>query len=262
MTSIVAIRCTDGVVIGADSSATFGDGAFSRTIEQNTDTKIQIVGNSTKFIIAGTGYVGHHQRYTEAVRQANAKKELVATSETEMAKHLSRVGVNDFSQSFIPDHLKHIPYSAFVAFKIGNMPCLIELSGPGGFQPEIKRVDDLWFTSSGSGQSITDPFLALFRSVFWSQSAPDVKGGIFTAYWALHHACEINPGGIKAPIRMAVLAPPAKGGQLEASMLSEDDLQETRDLVTAATQHFGQFRETLLGKAGVSEPPKLPPAPV
>jgi 20S proteasome alpha/beta subunit len=57
MTSIVAIRCKDGVVMGADSSATFGDGGHVRTIEQLTDRKIEIVGNTTKLIIAGTGYI-------------------------------------------------------------------------------------------------------------------------------------------------------------------------------------------------------------
>jgi 20S proteasome alpha/beta subunit len=48
MTSLVAIRCKDGVVIGSDSSATFGDGSYVRTIEQTTDRKIEIVGIRTK----------------------------------------------------------------------------------------------------------------------------------------------------------------------------------------------------------------------
>jgi hypothetical protein len=57
-----------------------------------------------------------------------------------------------------------------------------------GFQPEVKPLDDLWFTSSGSGQTITDPFLELFRSIFWPTEALDVKGHIFTAYWTLKAA--------------------------------------------------------------------------
>ncbi len=227
---------------------------FSRTIEQTYDKKIEIVGTDSKFIIAGTGQIGHHQRYVEAVKQANAKRELKLSTEIEIAKKLAMVGVADFAQSImLPDHLKVIGYSAFVAFACGNKPCLVELSGPIGFQPEVKPVDGLWFSSSGSGQPITDPFLALLRKVFWSSSSPDVKGGIFTAYWALSHACEINPGGIKEPVRMAVLA--AKSGKLDAWMLGDDDLRETEDLVRSATDHFGRFKEVLLGDSGSAVPP-------
>jgi 20S proteasome alpha/beta subunit len=41
VTAIVGIRCKDGVVIGADSSATFGDGGGNRFIEQSTRKKIE-----------------------------------------------------------------------------------------------------------------------------------------------------------------------------------------------------------------------------
>jgi ATP-dependent protease HslVU (ClpYQ) peptidase subunit len=55
MTSIVAIRCTDGVVIGSNSSATFGNGRYVRTIRQTTGRK---VGSLNRLIVPGTGYAG------------------------------------------------------------------------------------------------------------------------------------------------------------------------------------------------------------
>jgi 20S proteasome alpha/beta subunit len=67
MTAIVGIRCKDGVVIGADSSATFTDGGQVRTIEQPTEKKIEIIGD--KVIVAGTGSVGHGQRFCAVVRK-------------------------------------------------------------------------------------------------------------------------------------------------------------------------------------------------
>ncbi len=42
MTAIECIRCKDGVVIGADRSATFGDGGGRGVIEQSTSRKIKI----------------------------------------------------------------------------------------------------------------------------------------------------------------------------------------------------------------------------
>ena len=66
MTAIVGIRCKDGVVIGSDSSATFGDGVGRGVIEQLTSRKIQIVGESV--IVAGTGAVGHMQRFSAVIQ--------------------------------------------------------------------------------------------------------------------------------------------------------------------------------------------------
>ena len=47
----------------------------------------------------------------------------------------------------------------------------------------------------GSGQPITDPFLALMRSIFWGDGLPTVQDGTFAVTWALEHAIEVNPGG-------------------------------------------------------------------
>lgn len=192
MTSIVSIRCKDGVVVGADSSATFGDGGAVRTIEQPTERKIEIIGD--QIIIAGTGFVGHAQRFCEVVRRLYGDKAFQDRSDIEIGKMLSSEGIKDFTQT----HIAQIAYSAFVAYPAKNQPCVCELiGGQSAFQPEIKHPNDLWFTSAGSGQPITDPFLALFRQVFWHDGPPNLQGGIFTALWALRHACEVNPGGIK-----------------------------------------------------------------
>jgi hypothetical protein len=259
MTSLVAVRCKDGVVIGSDSSATLGDSAQVRTIEQLTDKKIAIVGNTNKLIIAGTGYIGHHQRFVDCANTANAKGDFNNKPELEIPKLLSKIGVDDFMRSFptgfIPTIIK---YSAFVAYKAHNKACLCELNGAVGFQPEVRQVDDLWFTSAGSGQPITDSFLSLFSSVFWENQAPDVRGGIFTVYWALKHACEVNPGGVNFPIKIAIYA--QRNASLDAWMLSEDEMQETKDLVAAASEHFAGFRDVLLGKVGTKRPPPPPAA--
>lgn len=254
MTSIVGIRCTDGVVIGADSAASFSDGRFS-TIEQLTDQKIKIIGGSV--IIAGTGYVGHMQRFSAVVDDLWSKNAFAGKTDMAIAQKLSSDGLKEFD---LTHTAQNVAFTALVAYPAKDQPTLCEL--PGGveirFQPEIKRLDDFWFASWGSGRGITDPFLALFRNIFWSGGAPTLQGGIFTTLWALKHACEVNPGGIKEPIHIAVLdRDPTNKGRWRARKLDEAELKEQEDMVDAATTHFSTFRDILQGE-GRQEPPKAP----
>jgi len=254
MTAIVGIRCKDGVVIGADSSATFGDGRTLRTIEQQTAHKLDIIDD--KLIVAGTGYVGHQQRFCEVARQLWNGKKLSGASPIGAAKLLAQAGITDFGQTVPAANLANgIQYHALVAYPAGGQLCLCELPGQLGFQPEVKQPDDLWFASAGSGQPITDPFLAMLREVFWHDGPPNVQGGVFTAYWALKHACDLNPGGIKEPIDIAVLE--FTKGQLGARKLAKEELDEHANVVGDAKLHLRSFRDVLEGK-GASAPPKPP----
>ena len=258
MTSLVAIRCHDGVVIGADSSATFGDGSRVRTIEQYTEKKIEIIGE--KVIVAGTGYVGHSQRFVGIVKRLFSEKKFMSGSASALANMLSQNGLREFRETYV----QHLEYGAFVAYEAEGRPTLCELPGgamtpnqPTAFQPEIKEPDDLWFASAGSGQPITDPFLALFRQIFWRDGPPNLQGGIFTALWALRHACEVNPGGIKEPIRIAVLA--REKGKFRARVLDDDEQSEHENMVSAATHHMEEFKKVLEGRTETSDVP-IPPA--
>jgi hypothetical protein len=251
VTAIVGIRCKDGVVIGADSSATFGDGVGRGVIEQSTSRKIEIIGESV--IIAGTGAVGHMQRFSAVVQNLWGQKAFQGKTEIEIGKLLSSGGINDFNQT---GAMKNLQFAAMVAYPAIDQPSLCEFPG-GIFQPEIKKVDDLWFASTGSGQSITDPFLALLRKVYWRDEAPALQGGIFTALWALQHACEVNPGGIKEPVTIAVLA--REKGKLRARMLDDAELAEHQNMVAEATKHMASFRDILEGKGKPSEVPMPKP---
>jgi hypothetical protein len=258
MTSIVGIRCRDGVVIAADSSATLGVGARTRTIEQPTERKIEIIGD--KIIVAGTGSIGHSQRFVAIANRLFADKKFMNGSALAIGKMLSHHGLKEFGETFV----QILDYAAFVAFEAEGQPVLCELprgamtqNEPTAFQPEIKDLGDLWFTSAGSGQHITDSFLALFKEIFWKDGPPNVRGGIFTALWALRHACEVNPGGIKEPVRIAVLAREKKG-MLRARRLDKDQIAEHENMVTAATEHMRGFLDVLEGRTEASDLPQPP----
>ena len=94
----------------------------------------------------------------------------------------------------------------------------------------------------GSGLHITDPFLALMRNVFWESGPPTVQDGIFGVTWAIQHAVEVNLGGIKDPIRIAVLERDKDAkGKFRATLLADDDLQEHFDNILAAKERLRTF---------------------
>lgn len=243
MTVLVGISCSDGVVVGADSSATFGAHQNHKTIEQRVK-KIFVVAD--KIIIAGTGAVGACQRFTCAVDAAFENKVFRDLDGVSFGKALSRVGKADFEQTAMANGI----FAAMVAFPAKHDIHLCELS-LDGFQPELKPLDS-WFCSMGSGQSITDPFLGFLRRVFFPSAKgepgeqPSLREGLFLATWALMHTIELNPGGINGPPQIAVLEKDSGAARL----LDDGELEEHKNSYEAAERHLSGYRDILMGKTG------------
>ena len=64
MTLIIGIKCTDGIVMGADGAATFGD-LGTQTIRQPT-TKLEVI--EKRIIVGVSGPIGLGQRITAEVQ--------------------------------------------------------------------------------------------------------------------------------------------------------------------------------------------------
>ncbi len=250
MTVLVGLKCRGGVVVGSDSSATFTTSTPNfNTIEQPTK-KVFVIDN--KVIVAGTGQIGLGQRFSAAVEKAWNEGAFKGTSTPlEIAKRLCAAGIKDFGETSV---IKG-QYGALVAFPCGKKYCLCEFS-VSDFQPELKD-ENIWYVSMGSGQTIADPFLGLLRRVFWKDSPPELNEGIFAVTWTLHHAIELNPGGIKGPSQIAVLSPDMKG-DLRARLLDDAELAEHQDNVLGAEGHLGGYSQRLSGK---TEPSKEIPSP-
>jgi len=221
MTAIVGILCQNGVVLGTDSSTTFGSGQI-RTVEQPTQ-KLRIIGDS--IILAGTGQVGLGQRF-EAIVEKSWRDGIFNKTAIEIAKYLSRATLQDFTYTFV----SKVEYGALVAFPAERKFHLCEFA-LYTFQPELKT--DVWYVSLGITQQITDSFLALMREVFWKTGPPTLGGGEFVATWTLEHAIDVNVGGVKGPIQLAVLGPDSRG-QLRAKQLSEPKLGEHKQSIEGA----------------------------
>lgn len=238
MTVLVGILCQDGVVIGADSSATFSVGG-ARTIEQPTK-KLCVIRD--QLIVACTGAVGLAQRFERVCETLHEKKELSAEP-VEIGKRLSAAAIADFIQTQAhvlgQQRPNQVPLGAIVAGWHGQQPYLIEFEA-GSFQPEVKahKNNQLWFVSMGSGQPIADPFLALLRRSIAPDGSPRLPAGKFMAAWVLHHVCDTNPGGVKEPYHMAVIE---VGENRRARLLDSGELEEHAQAVTAAYDYLRDF---------------------
>jgi hypothetical protein len=244
MTAIVGLFCTDGVVIGADSSVTIAAAGNFRTIEQQSN-KIHIVEG--RVIIAGTGPVGLGQRFCATVEKAGGLK----GTPIEAMKQLCKGGIEDFAQTGL--QLGTIPYGALVAFPVQNHPYLCEFE-TGNFQPELK-TKEIWFGSMGNHQHITDAFLGLMKDVFWPNSQPSLQDGIFAAMWTLEHVVALNTGGVKDPIHIALLE--TKDGRAKARVLDDTELAQHKQNVAEAKEHMRNFRDKFQPGA-VSTAPDVP----
>lgn len=242
MTVLVGVSCSDGLVIGADSSATFGSRGV-RTIEQPVE-KVHVI--SDKIIVAGTGAVGLHQRFREALHEGFSAGDFGKASTSQIGKALAVRGIKDFQETGLLPGL----YGALVGFYAHGEFNLVEYDVEN-FQPEVKTVD-MWFASMGSGQPITDPFLAFLRKLFWSDGPPPLIEGIFAVNWALNHAIEFNTGGIKGPAQIAIIE--RVENRIEARLLSDNEIQEHNENMRAAEDHLRLYRETLRGETETEIP--------
>ncbi len=258
MTSLVGIVCSDGIVIGTDSSATYGS-IISPTIEQEF-TKIKIYNGIV--IVTGTGEIGLQQRFCnivdKAFRDANFTK---GKSHIEIMTALSQKAIDNFKSTYTPfPQFQHLGYNfgSLVALSTGDKYCLCEFD-PIHFRPELKLSQQkLIFCSMGCGVHITDPFLGLMRKIFWKTSIPSVAEAKFIVAWTLKHAIDLNPGGIKDPIQMAAIRKNEKG-RYSAVMISDDETKEHWNAVDDAEKYLGRYRDILRGTHDVKKIPDVTP---
>ena len=247
MTAVVGILCSDGVVIGTDSSVTMAAGSF-RTIEQPAE-KLDIIAG--RIIIAGTGSVGHGQRFRNLVDREwteggfRGERDGKKRTPVDVCRFIAGKTVDDFAET----NSALDCYGALLVAPIAKKPVLCEF-GIKRFQPTL-YTDRLWFCSMGSTQPITDPFLALMRGAFWPADQPTVHQATFAVTWALDHAIEVNPGGVNGPARIAVLEHEKK--EFRARLLTDEEVAEHRSLIGDVRK---AMKDVLTGK------PDAPPTPV
>ena len=249
MTLLVGIRCTDGVVIAADSAVTFGAGQM--TTISDSQCKIEIIQD--QLIVAGTGQVGLGQRFRWVVDRVWQDPNWPKDDRVETPRMICANALQNFASTKVQQG----HYGALLAYPAGDSAELCEFA-LADMQPELK-TETMWYASMGSGQTLADPYLRLMRTVFWQDGPPNLQGGRFAACWVLKHAIDAAPGGLGDPITMAVLERQESGG-LRARMIEPAELDEHEESVKAATAHFRDFESQLenpsVESPEIPEPPK------
>ena len=111
---------------------------------------------------------------------------------------------------------------------------------------------DNWFVSMGSGQDIADPLLGFVRAAFWGDEPPNRHDGMFCAMLVLKLACEMSPGAVDEPIRMAILERDKKSGEFMARHLSDEEMAEHEE-------HYDEFMSYVKNFKRQVSPDQQPP---
>jgi hypothetical protein len=91
--------------------------------------------------------------------------------------------------------------------------------------------------------------------VFWNDGPPSLQDGIFAATWVMDHAIAINPGGVNAPLRIAVLEHTGQG--YKARLLSDEEIAPHRENVKGAKDYLRGYKDRHNPEAA----PDLPAVP-
>lgn len=247
MTVLVGVRCSDGVVIGADSIATSSMGP-NPLIHIQSNSKIRIFDG--KVIVAATGAVGFSQRLDAHVQEAISGGVFNQPKQRDSVANISRRLLSDFEQSKVQFHPQvGLRFGALIAAVHGGQPFLVEYD-PANFQPEIKE-GKIFFVSMGSGQMLADPFLAFVARVMWGNKMPTVADAKFGVFWALKHAITLAPGGVGDPIIIATLQ--QNSGAWVAAEMSEN--QELEQYIGDLEDHIGSFAQKAILEATINPIP-------
>ena len=251
MTVLVGVKCTDGVVIGADSMATTTHGP-AHLLQTPTD-KIQIIGG--KVIIAGSGSVGLCQRFTDVVQVLWSANHF-RNNLWDCLRGISASAIQDFKSTHVPymGPPNGFGFGALLAAPIEDRAHLVEY-GIADVQPELKD-GKLTFVAMGSGQMLAEPFVAFVRRVLWAGGEPDVQAATFGVYWALDHTIKYAPGGIGEPIKIAILK--RVKGQWKARLLDDEELQERLQHIGQFEERIGQYPREILEEPRIAAPPAPP----
>jgi len=250
MTVIVGVLCSDGVVIGSDSSATFGLINLP-TVEQGPVTKVFNIKGCG--IMAGTGSVGLLQRFRADLEKNWKPESYTGKRKEEIGVIIAQSAIQNFNQTYCspPQIPVDFKFGALFSFFHNNEFHLIEFD-PVTFQPEFKENHSIWYASMGSGMAIADSFLGLIRKVYWKDGTrPKLAHARTFVSWALDHAIDVNPGGINGPAQIAVLEKKDGGGKVR--ILTVDELQECASGVKKIEEHMQSFFNP-------PAPPKIPNA--
>jgi hypothetical protein len=260
MTLIVGIKCSNGVVLGADSAATNVTSTGQRTSMQPTE-KIDVV--SDKILIGVSGSVGLAQLFKAEIEKLWNNRELAGNEISDAMTKLSDAIRRQLNREFqavnqSPGPLQNlfsqsVLTQTLIALPIKKKPVLIEFTSTASPEEKNERLPTV---AIGSAQPQVDPFLAFLRRIFWSDRLPTLAEGKIAAYWAIDYGIKSAPGGVGPPIKLFTLE--KEGDSWHTHELSEAERNEIAEAVDGIEKYIRDFRHE---KEGSGEADIKPPEP-
>jgi 20S proteasome alpha/beta subunit len=254
VTLIVGIKCSDGVVIGADGAATFGPPFAEHTIQQSVR---KLTGIDDQIILGVSGPIAFSQIYNREIEKLS-KQQFLKKPETALAsiqdavwRHLEKEwnAAGTVSKALGQNALSAVLSGAVVAVSILDEPSLFQFNHQCTFE---EATTYLPFVAIGSGQKLADPFLAFLKRIFWPNAPPLLSDGILATLWTLQQAIRTNTGGVSHPIQIMTLSKIANKWAVRE--LAPGDLEEHEQNISDAEQALANYKKEQTTKAAVDIP--------
>lgn len=223
MTSIVGILCSDrGCVIGSDSCGvhlgqSFGAGHPFTSIQTIPHLKTHVCGPDV--LVASTGCTGLCQRAASVIELLRQQVDFSQATAMTVSNSISAATLDNLALTRAPPgHL-----SSLAAFVSQDGPELYSFQSITGYQPE-RLTPGSWFRTAGSGQALSDGFLAFLRRALLQGRQPRLDEAVLATCWTLLHTIDAGALCVAPPLQIGVLAPDASG-QFAARLLSEDEIE-------------------------------------
>jgi 20S proteasome alpha/beta subunit len=240
MTVVVAFNCRDGVVVAADSMITPSIGGIN--VGHHHGMKLAVLSGPQLFAFAGDqGQATRFRILVEAshavINQVPHPMDYTIAISQGIIQQLQSTGIG----------LQMINANTILAFDKGGTHHCCVFEGP--LQPRFLDADH-FYVALGSGKLSADPFLRFLVDVFCGgDKQPSIQEATFLATWAVQHVIETNPGGVAAPIRVAIFEY-SEDGTGSARSLPEDEILEHQQAIESAASALRTWRDQLQsGKA-------------
>lgn len=225
MTLIIGVKCSNGIVIGADSAVVQGN------IRYTTD-KIKKISESV--VIGTAGFLDLSQKVEEIFKLKYLEGKL-----SNLNPHTAIEEINNaFYQAVRNDWT--IAIEAIKCFGQANNLIFQGLTALS-VQNNL-RLYNTWYecrtyeitTSNpiitiGSGSTNADSFLTFIHRVLLNKKVPTITDGVFLTLWALQHAILISAGDVCGPPK--ILTMENKDDAIKTIEMCEDDFKETYDFI-------------------------------
>jgi hypothetical protein len=239
MTLIVGVKCSDGIVLGADSATTQAAPLGQNTIRQDTATKLHIA--HSRIVLGCSGPVSLSQSYSaevddylvksqHRVRWRNVEEAKTALTKMFWDNHarLAWERASVVAKTVGPGAaMTGCNHSTATAFAIGDHTHLLE------FTPECHAeevTENVPFVAIGSGKLSADPFLAFLRRIFWPTVLPSLADGELAAIWTVDQVIRTDPGGVAGNVQVVTLKRD-KNEEWRCVQLSENEIGAHRELI-------------------------------